>query len=110
MKKLIQLSIMLFAVITFAQESAPKVGSISGKVIDQTTQETLPYVSIIIKDFQGTVLTGGITNDEGQFDIDKIPAGEQTIEIQFIGYKTDVRKIVFSRQDPKHDLGTIALS
>jgi outer membrane receptor protein involved in Fe transport len=110
MKKLIQLSIMLFTVITFAQESAPKVGSISGKVIDQTTQETLPYVSIIIKDFQGAVLTGGITDDEGEFNIDKIPAGEQTIEIQFIGYKTDVRKIVFSRQDPKHDLGTIALS
>lgn len=110
MKKLIQLSIMLFTVITFAQESAPKVGSISGKVIDQTTQETLPYVSIIIKDFQGAVLTGGITNDVGQFDIDKIPAGEQTIEIQFIGYKTDVRKIVFSRQDSKHNLETIALS
>ena len=110
MKKIIQLSIMLFAVITFAQEKAPKIGSISGKVIDQTTQEILPYVSIIVKDFNNTVLTGGITNDDGLFNIDKIPAGEQTIEIQFIGYKTDSRKIVFSRKNPKHALGTITLT
>ena len=110
MKKLIQLTILLFTVITFAQSSAPKIGTISGKVIDQTTKQILPYVSIVIKDAENVVLTGGITNDEGTFQIEKIPAGENTIEVQFIGYKTYSRKITFTRKNTKHNFGTIALA
>lgn len=110
MKRLFQFTILLFSAILFAQQSAPKTGTITGKVIDQATQESLPYVSIIVKDHTNTVLTGGITDDEGQFNITKIPAGENTIEIQFIGYKTDVRKILFTRKNSKHSLGTVALT
>ena len=110
MKKLIQFTVMLFTIITFAQEGLPKVGVVSGKVIDQTTKEALPYVSIIVKNANNTVLTGGITNDEGLFNIEKIALGENTIEIQFIGYKTDIRKITFTKEDATHSLATIVLS
>ena len=109
MKKLIQLSILLVSLLTFAQESTPKIGSISGRVIDQATQEALPYVSIIIKDANNTVLTGGITNEDGNFSVEKIPTGENTVEIQFIGYKTDSRTITFTRKNNKHNFGTVAL-
>lgn len=110
MRKLFLFINLLFISITFAQNNGPKVGVIKGKITDQTTKEVLPYVNIIVKDNSNNVLTGGITNDKGEFSVNKIPAGENIIEIQYIGYKTDSRKIVFTRKDATHNIGTISLS
>ena len=110
MRKLILFINLLFISITFAQNSGPKVGVIKGKITDQTTKEVLPYVNIIVKDNSNNVLTGGITNDKGEFSVNKIPTGENIIEIQYIGYKTDSRKILFTRKNATHNLGTISLS
>jgi outer membrane receptor protein involved in Fe transport len=110
MKKLILLTHLLFISIAFAQNSGPKVGVINGIITDQITKEKLPYVNIIVKDNANNVLTGGITNDQGVFNVNKIPAGENIIEIQYIGYKTVSRKITFTRQNATHNLGTIALA
>lgn len=108
MRKIVSLLILFISISIFAQN--PKIGVITGKVIDASTQEELPYVSIVIKDAKNKILTGGITNDKGQFEIKQIQIGENTIEIQFIGYKTEVKKVVFSRQSSKHNLGAISLS
>ena len=110
MRKLILFIPLLFISITFAQNNGPKIGVINGTIIDQTTKEVLPYVNIIVKDNSKNVLTGGITNDKGEFSVNKIPVGENTIEIQYIGYKTDSRKILFTRKDATHSLGTISLA
>lgn len=87
-----------------------KIGVVTGKVIDFTTKEELPYVSIVIKDKTNTVLTGGITDEKGAFEIKRIPIGENNVEIQFIGYKTLTKTINFTKKSSKHNLGTIALS
>jgi len=110
MKKLILLIHLLFLTIAFAQNNGPKVGIINGIITDQITKEKLPYVNIIVKDNANNVLTGGITNDKGEFRVNKIPAGENTIEIQYIGYKTVSKKIIFTRKNTSHNLGTISLS
>ncbi|MCF6279079.1 MAG: TonB-dependent receptor family protein [Flavobacteriaceae bacterium] len=108
MKKILTTFILTISISLFAQ--SPKIGVITGKVVDASTQEELPYVSIVIKDAKDAILTGGITNEKGLFEIKQIPTGENTIEIQFIGYKTEVKKISFSRKSSKHDLGTVGLS
>ena len=89
---------------------AGKTGTVSGAVTDATTNEKLPYVSIVIKDNAGEILTGGITNDEGQFAINKIPLGDHSVEIQFIGYKTEIRKINFTKDNAKHNVGLVSLT
>jgi len=110
MRKLILFIHLLFISIAFAQNNGPKIGLLKGKITDQVTKEILPYVNIIIKDKSNNVLTGGITDDKGEFNVNKIPAGENIIEIQYIGYKTDSRKIIFTRKDATHSLGTISLA
>ena len=100
---------MLFLSISIYSQS-PKIGTITGKVIDTETQEELPYVSIVIKDAKNEILTGGITGEKGQFEIKQIPSGENNIEIQFIGYKTETRKVNFTRKTSKHNIGTVGLS
>lgn len=100
---------MLLACITTYSQS-PKTGTVIGKVIDTETQEELPYVSIVIKNTKNVIVTGGITDEKGQFEIKKIPVGENNVEIQFIGYKIETRNVNFTSQNSKHNIGTIGLS
>ncbi|CAM1353304.1 TonB-dependent receptor domain-containing protein [Tenacibaculum insulae] len=113
MKKLLLIFLTVFSVNLFAQmpkSSLPKPGVVTGKIIDKTTKEPLPYVNIIIKDAANKILTGGITNDDGNFSIKNIPEGKSILEIQFIGYKTVSKPITVGNKNRKLNLGTILLA
>ena len=67
---------------------APKIGQVYGTVIDSATSEPIPYASIsIINSRSNTILTGGITDDRGIFDIKEIPLGKHKVIIEYIGYE-----------------------
>ena len=71
---------------SFSQSDKNKVqkpGTISGKVIDETTKIVLPYVNIVIYDMTKKIITGGITDEKGMFFIKDIPEGKSTIEVQW---------------------------
>ncbi len=113
MKKILFLCSLIFSLTASAQipsNDNPKTGVISGKVVDATSNEALPYVSIIVKDASNETKTGGITDDKGNFTIKQIPEGENTVEIQFIGYKTETKKVTISRTNSRINLGTILLA
>ncbi|OIQ30692.1 MAG: TonB-dependent receptor [Bacteroidetes bacterium MedPE-SWsnd-G2] len=86
-----------------------KNGTISGRVLDKNLNEPLPYVNIVIKNAAGDILTGGITNEDGAFNIKDIPEGPVTVNAQYIGYKTAVLNVNLSRGNYKVDLGDIKL-
>jgi outer membrane receptor protein involved in Fe transport len=86
-----------------------KNGSVSGRIIDSSINEPLPYVNIIIKDTNGNILKGGITNDDGTFLIEKIPEGNIIVSIQFIGYKTIDKPIQLGNGNYQINLGDIIL-
>ncbi|WP_299120283.1 outer membrane beta-barrel family protein [uncultured Tenacibaculum sp.] len=113
MRNILLILLTVFSVNLFAQmpkSKLPKPGSVSGKVVDQTTKEPLPYVNIIIKDTANKILTGGITNDNGTFSIKNIPEGKNIVEVQFIGYKTVSKPILINNKRRKINLGTIPLT
>ena len=67
---------------------APKIGQVYGTVIDSATSEPIPYASVsIINSRSNTILTGGITDDRGIFDIKEIPLGKHKVIIEYIGYE-----------------------
>ncbi|HKJ06444.1 MAG TPA: TonB-dependent receptor, partial [Flavobacteriaceae bacterium] len=112
MKQFILVLCALFTVSLYAQTPTPnplKTGEISGRVIDQVTKQPLPYVTIIVKSVANSITTGGITDDNGEFNIEKITLGEATIDFQFIGYKPVSKKLNFTRANSKLNLGTINL-
>lgn len=111
MKQLILAVVLLWSSMTYAHTPDPvdKIGSISGKVIDQQLQEPLPFVTVSIRDANGEIITGGITDDDGNFLIKGIPEGSNTVDIQYIGYKIYSAPLVITRKNRKVDLGTIAL-
>jgi iron complex outermembrane receptor protein len=111
MKTLTRLCICLFTIISFAQpqELDLRDGQVSGRIIDATLNAPLPFVNIVIKDTANKTITGGITKDDGTFEINKIPKGKVTVSIQYIGYTT-VSKIVNIGKDVyRINLGDIKL-
>ena len=113
MKHYLMLIAVLFSFAAFSQPNANseiKDGTISGRVLDANLNEPLPYVNIIIKDKNQKVITGGITDAEGNFAIAKIPEGAVTVEITYIGYKTVSKSVTLEKGNYKVNLGDVKLS
>ncbi|MUU77707.1 outer membrane beta-barrel family protein [Winogradskyella endarachnes] len=110
-------SVMLFCalILSFTALAQPnsnkdiKNGSVYGRVIDAQLNEPLPYVNIVIKDAAKKIITGGITNDDGTFEIKNIPEGTITVSIQFVGFKTIDKSVTLGKGNYKVNLGDLKL-
>ena len=112
MKHFLLMLIMVSSAILSAQPNSNsdiKSGSISGRIMDAELNEPLPYVNIIVKDAANKIITGGITNDDGTFKIEKIPKGLVKVEISFIGYKTILKEVNMGKNGYKINVGDIIL-
>lgn len=111
MKKLITLCVIMLCYALNAQNSNPKIGTITGKVIDASTEETIPYATIVIKSkTDNSVITGAITDDNGNFKIQKIPVGSLIVEVQFIGYETIKKDVTITQENKVVSIGTVSLA
>jgi len=71
-------------------------GTISGKVIDASTQQPIAGAIIAIPDIK----TSAVTDNNGQFTLHSITnRGKFLIEVRFIGYKSITRIVDFSREE-----------
>lgn len=84
-------------------------GQVSGIVIDKDLKEPMPYVTIIINDLDGKLISGNSTSEDGTFTIQNIPAGNYIFQAQFIGYTTFSIEIELSKDQNSLEVGTIAL-
>ena len=91
MRKLYLLAItigfLVFCNLSFAQNSTLK-----GVLYDETSGESAKYATIHI---QGTSL-GALSDDNGGFIIDNIPAGTQIVSISLFGYNPIIDTIQFT--------------
>ena len=102
---------ILMGTLAFAQRpqnfQKPARISLSGKVIDQETQQPLEYATITLKNPRfPDRLQGGITNEEGVFNFEVFP-GRYIITTEYISFEKDIKEDVVLRESK--DLGTIAL-
>jgi len=77
--------LLLFFLGSLLSAHAQKIGSLSGKVTDKNNMP-ISYASIVLK-AENKVVTGGITDDNGLFEIRNLELKKYAVEIQFIGYK-----------------------
>jgi outer membrane receptor protein involved in Fe transport len=97
------------AINTDPEKTIDKTGSIFGKVLDAKLNQPLPYVNVIIKNSNKDIITGGITNEDGTFKVDKIVEGNIFVSIQYIGYKTYNKEVKIGKGNYKVNLGSILL-
>ncbi|WCO03310.1 TonB-dependent receptor domain-containing protein [Psychroserpens ponticola] len=96
--------LLLITTISFAQKEI----TITGNVIDADENFPLEYATIsFIDKLENKVVTGGITDIDGKFEID-IPSGTYDVKIEYLSYKTKTYsdKVL----DKSMDLGTVSLS
>lgn len=105
--KLHVLLVLLFG--SILNLTAQTKGSISGKITDKTTAQPLPYVSVVIKD-NGTTVASDVATDEGTFILKNLPVKTYTLEIVFMGYKTQTINAPLTEEKPNLNLGTVALT
>lgn len=105
---ILSLLIGLFAIAQRPQNfQKPTKITLSGKVIDQETQQPLEYATITLKNARfPDRLQGGITNEEGIFNFEIFP-GRYTVTTEYISFEKDIKEGVVLRESK--DLGTIAL-
>ena len=88
MKQFITLLALMLSISTYANidpdPDSDKNGSVSGIIIDKNLQEPIPYVSIVIKNLNDEIITGGITDEMGAFKVENIPFGKSKLLIQYI--------------------------
>jgi outer membrane receptor protein involved in Fe transport len=70
-------------------------GKIQGIVMDQNTNEPIPYANILVLNTD----IGAATDDNGNFFILNVPPGRYTIEISCLGYQTKIIKDVLVEID-----------
>jgi iron complex outermembrane receptor protein len=73
------LSLLAFVYQSLAQ---PSTGQVQGRVIDATTGEGLPGVTVVL---EGTPY-GMATTLDGRFDLRNLPAGHYTLVASLLGY------------------------
>lgn len=84
----------------------PIYGQYKIRGIVSDSVQSLPYSTVMIKDSQGHIVTGAVTDVEGVFEM-KAPSGKFLIEISSIGFQDYSKPLTV---DKDLDLGQIVLS
>jgi outer membrane receptor protein involved in Fe transport len=108
----ISITLICISVITIAQQRQGNFpgGSISGKVIDSSTRHIIEYANIVVFSQKDSLMvTGGVTNTEGLFNLSIDRPGEFLVEVRFIGYDTEVFETALRQGNFNIDLGEIQI-
>ena len=81
---------LLWAARSSAQNPVPPTGTITGRIVDATTQQPVSDVSVVV---EGT-RRGAVSGADGTFTIVGVPAGSQTIRARRIGFSAPVQIVV----------------
>lgn len=101
--------LLLMACITLtAQQTDKKQISIKGKILEEGTNYPLEYATVSFTDVNGNIVTGGITDIDGTYDV-QVPAGVYTIKYEFISYKTKTQPSMNLTQNTTLPTVTLAL-
>jgi outer membrane receptor protein involved in Fe transport len=92
-------------------EDDSKAARITGIVLDETSGTHMEFANIAVySKTDSSLVSGGITNEKGYFEIAGIDYGEYFLEANFIGFgKASVEDIAITREEPVLDLGRIEL-
>ncbi len=70
-------------------EALAQEGAVAGNVVGATSGEPLDAAQVVVV---GTGL-GTITDADGNFRITEVPAGEQSVQVQLVGYSSSTRTV-----------------
>ena len=86
------------------------IGHVFGKVIDAQNRKPVSYCSVSLFTMRDSLITGQLTEDNGDFSFTDLPLGPYNVKVSFLGYKAITSKVILTPQKSDQDIGNIAIS
>jgi len=84
-------------------------GSVRGRVLDKSTNESLQFVNVKIT--QASKFVGGtVTDATGQFEVGGLKDGQYLLTLSYVGYKPATRKFAITKEKRKVHFQALYLS
>ncbi len=112
MKKIfVGVMLSLFMMVNTNAEGNPEGGQVRGLVYDLNSKQPIEFATIaLFNASDSTLVTGTITDPNGNFNTSKIAEGNYYIEVSFMGYEdSHFNNLVIDRSNRRLDIGTIFL-
>ncbi len=107
-KNYLLIAVVLFSQSLLAQETKVKV---SGKIVDNSSQEDLSYVNVVLKTAKDSIfVTGAITDESGLFTLVDVAPGDYELEASFIGFETLRREVYIGSSSAFLNMGELTMS
>jgi outer membrane receptor protein involved in Fe transport len=86
-------------------------GTVRGRVVDASSGVPVEYANVVFYRLRdSSLVTGGVTDLKGDFELLKVPAGRYFVEAMFIGYqKLRIDNIMVTPRQPEVAMGEIKL-
>ena len=86
-------------------------GLVKGKVLDKRNSEPLSFVNVkVSQTATGKFVSGGMTDAVGNFNIQGLANDRYTLELTFVGYKTETRKFEITSSNTNQHYNIIYMS
>ncbi len=73
-------------------DKMPKIGAISGKIMDIQNSEPVEYATIaLIRKRSGELTAGTISKSNGSFQLSELPPGMYQLKVEFMGFESWVK-------------------
>ncbi len=84
-------------------------GNVTGVVVDKLTSQAVEYANLVLfRQKDSVMVSGAVTNQKGQFNIDKVPFGKYYLVVSFIGYSSlRIPDIMVNPKEPNKNVGQI---
>ncbi|HYQ56289.1 MAG TPA: carboxypeptidase-like regulatory domain-containing protein, partial [Draconibacterium sp.] len=120
-KNVLLISFLLFGTMSYAafentakpdEDDDDGKGKIKGTIIDKDSELPMEFANIAVYTKEDSALiTGTITNENGEFEIADVSFGDYYLEANFIGFnKTNVSGITLNQSNREYNAGAINLS
>ncbi|PKP18643.1 MAG: hypothetical protein CVU05_13120 [Bacteroidetes bacterium HGW-Bacteroidetes-21] len=79
--------LLLIFVVGITTSAFSQSGTLKGKVLDGSTGEGIAFANVSIES-NGQVITGGMTDFDGNYTIKPVPAGVYDVKASYVGYQS----------------------
>jgi hypothetical protein len=100
------LSVLFFSANTFSQN-----GSVKGVAFDTSINQAVPNATItILKKKDSSLVSFGMADNNGKFDLSEIPNGEYRLLLTQVNYRSAAKVFTIDNEHKNIDLGNIAMN
>jgi len=86
-------------------------GTITGQIVDSLSKDVVEFANIALyRQRDSSLVTGTMTDAQGNFKLEKLTPGRFYLEVKFIGYKTRILNgVMVSPRTPQVSIGSIGI-